>query len=237
MFFFFSSMSQHSNLGTQSTCSLPPPFWAGQEHHAHSSAPFDGTQGHTGGPGGNWKYKRKLEQADLYMQVLQEESRNCPVFPKKQLGVTARRHQEHQYAPKASCAFWGWKYPVTDAVNNPNQTHQHHELQDREPTTYVVMESAEAWVPFLLPKTRRPRSAKYSKHREVSCFWAHDFRISLCGKQCWTALLFQPGGKFILQSKSGKWGELFFKAWTIWELCAVSVINSIWSESQLDLHC
>lgn len=101
MFSFFSSMSQHSNLGTQSprscrTLHLPPP--SGQGRSTTLTAQL---QGQTGAPWGNCKCKRKLEHTDLYMQVLEEESRSCPVFHKDQLGVTAPRHQEHHYAPRS----------------------------------------------------------------------------------------------------------------------------------------
>lgn len=37
-----------------------------------------------------WKYKKKRpEKANLYIQVLQEDSMNCTVFHSKQVGATA----------------------------------------------------------------------------------------------------------------------------------------------------
>lgn len=84
------------------------------------------------------------------------------LFHRKQLGVTATRQQEHQYAPKI-CAFWGRKYPVTYAVKNPKQTNQHHELQDREPTIVGLWKLQKPGCPLFFPRPGRPRNAKYSQ--------------------------------------------------------------------------
>lgn len=168
------------------------------------------------------------------MQVFQEESRNCPVFHRTQLGLTATRHQEHQRSPVHS---EGGNIQWLMLLTTPTKpTSTMNSKTGNQPPEWL-WNLQKPWCPFFFPGPGGQGMPRTPKHREAWRFWAHDFRISLCGKQCCTALLFQPGARCILLSKPGKWGAFFFKAWTNWELSAVSVTNWIWSESQLDLHC
>lgn len=166
------------------------------------------------------------------MHALREESRNCPVLHRKQLGVTATRHQEHQYAPKISCAFWGWKYAVKYAVKISNQTNQHHELQDREPSTRVLWNLQKPACPHFFPRPgakegqELPNTGKVhvSEHMTLGYHCVVNNVVLLC---CCN----QEGNASCYQSLESE-EDFFFKAWTNWELSAVSVTKWNWSESQ-----
>lgn len=51
-----------------------------------------------------WKYKKKkLEKANLCVQVLQEDSMNCTIFHRKQVGPAATIEEERQRHRALTC--------------------------------------------------------------------------------------------------------------------------------------